>query len=204
MRNSGYNIQLHKEENLKMIYLLLYIEFFKIGLFAVGGGLATLPFLYQLSLKTGWFTTHQLADMVAVSEITPGPLGINMATFSGFNAGGILGGIVATLGIVTPSVIVIIIVAGILNKFIKNKYVADAFTGLRPAVCALITIAVWEIAKVSVFDFELYEQTSSIKDLFLLKNILFMIILFVLMRKIRLHPIVYIGLSAVAGIFINF
>ena len=141
-----------------MIYLLLYIEFFKIGLFAVGGGLATLPFLYQLSFKTGWFGTAQIADMIAVSEITPGPLGINMATFAGFNAGGILGGIIATLGIVTPSVIIIIIVAGILQKFINNKYVQAAFTGLRPAVCALITIAVWEIVKVSVFDFPLYQQ----------------------------------------------
>ena len=187
-----------------MIYLLLYIEFFKIGLFAVGGGLATLPFLYQLSLKTGWFTTHQLADMVAVSEITPGPLGINMATFSGFNEGGILGGIVATLGIVTPSVIVIIIVAGILNKFIKNKYVADAFTGLRPAVCALITIAVWEIVKVSVFDIQLYEQTLNIKDLFLFKNIIYLALLFALIRKVKLHPIAYIGLSALLGIFVRF
>ena len=187
-----------------MIYLLLYIEFFKIGLFAVGGGLATLPFLYQLSFKTGWFTTQQIADMIAVSEITPGPLGINMATFSGFNAGGILGGIVATLGIVTPSVIVIIIVAGILNKFIKNKYVADAFTGLRPAVCALVTIAVWEIVKVSVFDFKLYEQTSNIKDLFLLKNIIYLVLLFILIRKVKLHPIVYIGFSALLGIFIRF
>lgn len=187
-----------------MIYLLLYIEFFKIGLFAVGGGLATLPFLYQLSFKTGWFTTHQLADMIAVSEITPGPLGINMATFSGFNAGGILGGIVATLGIVTPSVIVIIIVAGILNKFIKNKYVADAFTGLRPAVCALVTIAVWEIVKVSVFDIQLYEQTLNIKDLFLFKNIIYLALLFALIRKVKLHPIAYIGLSALLGIFVRF
>ena len=187
-----------------MIYLLLYIEFFKIGLFAVGGGLATLPFLYQLSFQTGWFDTAQIADMIAVSEITPGPLGINMATFAGFNSAGILGGIIATLGIVTPSVIIIIIVAGILQKFINNKYVQAAFTGLRPAVCALITIAVWEIVKVSVFDFPLYEQTSILTDLFLLTNIAYFFILLILMFKIKLHPIIFIALSAVLGIFVRF
>ncbi len=187
-----------------MIYLLLYIEFFKIGLFAVGGGLATLPFLYQLSFKTGWFGTAQIADMIAVSEITPGPLGINMATFAGFNAGGILGGIIATLGIVTPSVIVIIIVAGILQKFINNKYVQAAFTGLRPAVCALITIAVWEIVKVSVFDFPLYQQTSNLTDLFLFGNIAYFFILLFIMFKVKLHPIIFIALSAALGFFVKF
>ncbi len=187
-----------------MIYLLLYIEFFKIGLFAVGGGLATLPFLYQLADKTNWFSAQIIADMIAVSEITPGPLGINMATFAGFNTAGIPGGIIATLGLVTPSLIVIIIVAGILHKFIKNQYVNAAFRGLRPAVCALITIAVWEIIKTAVFDFDLYQKTSNILDIFLLKNIVFFIILFFLIRKFKLHPIAFIALSAVLGLFIKF
>ena len=179
-----------------MIYLMLYIEFFKIGLFAVGGGLATLPFLYQLSFKTGWFGVKRVSP--------PGPLGINMATFAGFNAGGILGGIIATLGIVTPSVIVIIIVAGILQKFTNNKYVQAAFTGLRPAVCALITIAVWEIVKVSVFDFPLYQQTSNLTDLFLFGNIAYFFILLFIMFKVKLHPIIFIALSAALGFFVKF
>ena len=174
-----------------MIYLMLYIEFFKIGLFAVGGGLATLPFLYQLSFKTGWFGNDEAGEKLC-------------QCLAQVNAGGILGGIIATLGIVTPSVIVIIIVAGILQKFTNNKYVQAAFTGLRPAVCALITIAVWEIVKVSVFDFPLYQQTSNLTDLFLFGNIAYFFILLFIMFKVKLHPIIFIALSAALGFFVKF
>lgn len=187
-----------------ILYLTLYWEFFKIGLFAAGGGLATLPFLYQLSFKTGWFTTAQIADMIAVSEITPGPLGVNMATFSGFNTAGAAGGLIATLGLVTPSLIIMIIVAGIMYRFINNKYVQAAFTGLRAAVCALITIAVWEILKLALFNFPLYDKTSNISDLPLEKNIIFFILLVLLLRKTKLHPAVFIFLSAVLGLFVKF
>ena len=93
-----------------MTYLILFLEFFKIGLFAVGGGLATLPFLSELAGKYPWFDESMLGNMIAVSQSTPGPIGINMATYAGFNAGGVLGGLVATIGIVTPSVIIILIV----------------------------------------------------------------------------------------------
>ncbi len=187
-----------------ILHLILYWEFFKIGLFAAGGGLATLPFLYQLSFKTGWFTTAQIADMIAVSEITPGPLGINMATFSGFNTAGISGGLSATLGIITPSLIIMVIIAGIMHKFTGNKYVKAAFTGLRAAVCALITIAVWEILKIALFNFPLYTKTSDISDLPLVKNIIFFILLVLLLRKIKVHPAVFIFFSAVLGLFVKF
>ena len=103
-----------------MIYLQLFWEFFKAGLFSVGGGLATLPFLYDISDRLGWFTHAQIADMLAISESTPGPIGVNMATYAGFTSAGIPGGVVATLGLVTPSVIVILIiaiVAGILSAY---------------------------------------------------------------------------------------
>ena len=101
-----------------MTYLLLFYEFFKTGLFAVGGGLATLPFLYDMAARhPEWFTTSQLADMVAVSESTPGPLGVNMATYVGFITGGIPGALVATIGLVTPSIIIILIVAAFLKRF---------------------------------------------------------------------------------------
>ena len=88
-----------------MIYLQLFWEFFKAGLFAIGGGLATLPFLQDMAVKTGWFTTDQLADMIAVSECTPGPIGVNMATYAGFLTKGVPGGIVATIGLITPSAV---------------------------------------------------------------------------------------------------
>ena len=115
-----------------MLYLRLFFEFFKTGLFAVGGGMATLPFMYDISDRTGWFTHAQLADMIAVSESTPGPIGVNMATYVGFATGGVPGAIVATLGVITPSVIVILIVARILKSFRENVYVDSAFYGLRP------------------------------------------------------------------------
>ena len=116
------------------IYILLFLEFFKTGLFSIGGGLATLPFLYDIADKYPWFDRAVLADMIAVSESTPGPIGINMATYVGYETGGILGGILATVALVLPSVIIIIIIAKFLNKFNENKIVKSAFYGLRPAV----------------------------------------------------------------------
>jgi|GEM_PF-298974 len=135
-----------------MIYLLLFYEFFKVGLFAIGGGLVTVPFLFDLSAKYSWFTTKELADMIAISESTPGPLGVNMATFGGFHAAGIWGGIIATLGLVTPSVIVIIIVAKLLDKYQCNIRVQRILSGIRPAVIALILFAGLQIAKLAIFD----------------------------------------------------
>ena len=118
-----------------MIYLRLFWEFFKVGLFSVGGGLATLPFLYSLGAKTGWFSTADVANMLAVSESTPGPIGVNMATYAGFDCAGVLGGVVATLGLVTPSVIVIVLIAMALQAFRTNKYVDAAFYTLHRAHC---------------------------------------------------------------------
>lgn len=135
-----------------MIYLLLFYEFFKVGLFAIGGGLVTVPFLFDLSAKYSWFTTKELADMIAISESMPGPLGVNMATFGGFHAAGIWGGIIATLGLVTPSVIVIIIVAKLLDKYQCNIRVQRILSGIRPAVIALILFAGLQIAKLAIFD----------------------------------------------------
>ena len=136
-----------------MIYLQLFWEFFKTGLFAIGGGLATLPFLQEMGQRTGWFTTHQLTDMLAVSECTPGAIGINMATYAGFRTAGLPGAICSTIGIITPSIIVIIIVAGILKKFQDNKYVQALFYGLRPASSGLIGAACVGVGAVVLFDF---------------------------------------------------
>ena len=114
-----------------MMLLRLFWEFFKIGLFAVGGGMATIPFLYDLSDRTGWFTYTQLADMIAISESTPGPIGVNMSTYVGYEMAGIAGSIFTTLGFVAPSIIIIVIVSIFLQKFRDNRYVESAFYGLR-------------------------------------------------------------------------
>ena len=129
------------------LYLKLFWEFFKVGLFAVGGGMATLPFLKEIGTATGWYTYTELMNMLAVSESTPGPIGINMATYVGFTVGGVPGAVIATLGEVTPSIIVILIVAVMLKKFRDSRLVANAFyrksaehlptgAGHRAAECA--------------------------------------------------------------------
>lgn len=111
----------------------LFYEFAKVGLFAVGGGLATVPFLQSMGEKTGWFTNTQLSTMIAVSESTPGPMGVNMATYVGYEIAGVVGAVVATLGLIFPSVVVIIIIAGFLQKFRQSRAVDAVFQGLRPA-----------------------------------------------------------------------
>ena len=124
-----------------MILLRLFYEFFKTGLFSVGGGMATIPFLQHMGEATGWFTNQELTTMIAVSESTPGPMGVNMATYVGFHIGstfgmgglgGIVGAVVATLGLITPSIIVILIIAGFLQKFRHSRTVEAVFSGLRP------------------------------------------------------------------------
>ncbi len=123
-----------------MILIRLFLEFFKVGLFAVGGGAATIPFLYNISDKTHWFTHTDLANMIAISQSVPGAMGINMATYVGYATYGVLGAITSTIGIIVPSIIIILIVARVLAKFKENKRVADCFYGLRPASTGLLLI----------------------------------------------------------------
>ena len=147
-----------------MTILRLIVEFFKTGLFAVGGGLATLPFLYEMGEKTGWFTAQDVLNLLAVSESTPGPIGINMATYVGYTVGGVPGALIATLGEVTPSVIVILTIAAFLKNFRDNHYVDRAFYGLRPASTGLIGAAARMRPSKSVMDMELSSLKKKFKD----------------------------------------
>lgn len=175
-----------------MIYLRLFWEFFKTGLFAAGGGMATVPFLFEISARTGWFTASELANMIAISESTPGPIGINMATYVGFETAGILGGVIATLGLATPCVIVILIVAKILAKFRNNPVVETIFRYLRPAVIGLIIYALWQLVPLTFLGAE--------KNILVLPVIAFAVLLFCLMKFKKVHPIVWIGVGAIFGI----
>lgn len=190
------------------LYLRLFWEFFKTGLFAVGGGLATLPFMYDISDKTGWFTHSMLADMVAVSESTPGPIGVNMATYVGFVTGGVPGAVIATVGLVTPSVIVILLIARVLKVFRENQYVDAGFYGLRPCSIGLIAAAGVLVVKLALFNTELYASTGALLDLFNFKALILAAVLLVATRYIKklkgLHPIVFILASAVIGIVFSF
>ena len=187
-----------------MIYLRLFWEFFKVGLFSVGGGLATLPFLYSLGAKTGWFSTADVANMLAVSESTPGPIGVNMATYVGFDCAGVLGGVVATLGLVTPSVIVIVLIAMALQAFRTNKYVDAAFYTLRPASTGLIAAAGWSVFALVLLNLDAYRASYHFADLFQWKNLLLFAVIWVLTNLVKplkkLHPVVFLALAAVVGI----
>ena len=186
-----------------MILLQLFWEFFKTGLFAVGGGMATLPFLYDISARTGWFTAAQLADMIAVSESTPGPIGVNMATYVGFSTAGIPGAVIATLGLITPEVIIILIIARVLAAFRQNRYVDAAFYGLRPCSLGLIAAAGVLVVKVAMLDLERYAASGAILDLFNWKALALAAVLLVFTRLVKqtkkLHPIFFILASAVVG-----
>ena len=179
--------------------IIIFIEFFKAGLFAVGGGLATLPFLKEMVHTHTWFTATELTNMIAISESTPGPMGVNMATFAGFNANGIIGGLVATTGLVTPSVIIIICVSKILDKFRKNKVVNNAFYGLRPASAGLIVGAMFDVFLAAVFHME--NLGKSFLGFFNLPAIIIFIAAFLAIKKFdKIHPITFIAIGAVLGI----
>ena len=190
-----------------MIYLRLFWEFFKVGLFSVGGGLATLPFLYSLGAKTGWFSTADVANMLAVSESTPGPIGVNMATYVGFDCAGVLGGVVATLGLVTPSVIVIVLIAMALQAFRTNKYVDAAFYTLHPASTGLIAAAGWSVFLLVLVNLDAYRATYQLADLIQWKNLLLFAVIWVLTNLVKplkkLHPVVFLALAAVVGIVLR-
>lgn len=187
-----------------MIYLQLFWEFFQIGLFAVGGGMATLPFLQALAERTGWFNEQLIIDMIAVSESTPGPIGINMATYVGYNIAGIPGAILATLGETLPSLIIVILVSKSLAKFRSNPYVDAAFYGLRPAVTGLIAAAGMIMLNACMLHWDLYKKSSALLDLFDLKKILFFVVIYFAIYKFKKHPVLYIALSAIVGIIFNF
>ena len=201
------------------VYLRLYWEFFKTGLFAVGGGMATLPFLQNIGETTGWYTYGDLMNMLAVSESTPGPIGINMATYVGFTVGGIPGAVIATLGEVTPSIIVILIVAAILRSFRDNAYVDRAFYGLRPASTGLIGAACAAVVLEVLTNVETAGGEGSLVKNFRLgegglaallnwQGLLLAALLLALTNWVKptkkLHPIVFIALSAAVGVIFRF
>ena len=190
-------------------FLLRFWEFFKTGLFAIGGGMATLPFLNAMAEKYPWFTVSQLSDMIAISESTPGPIGVNMATYAGYTTGyaefgfvgGIIGALVATVGLVLPSLVIIIIVAGFLNKFKNSPLVTDAFYSLRPAVTALIAVAGLGILAQALLDTNAYALSYNVWELFKLIPIVMFVLIFIGQRVFKkVHPIAFIAAAAVLGI----
>lgn len=213
-----------------MTLLRLFFEFLKIGMFSVGGGMATLPFLYDMADRTGWCSYSQIADMLAVSESTPGPIGINMATYVGYSIAGIPGALSATLGIIVPGILLVIIVTSVLHKFSGNRYVEGAFYGIRPASTGLIAAAGILVARITFFDAQSGDASllselfatlhsasaaasgsgalNSLAAMLNLKSILLAALLLWLTRSLKLtkdlHPVVFIAFSAAVGILFAF
>jgi len=182
-----------------MEFLILYIEFFKAGLFAVGGGLATLPFLKAMIGTHTWFTAEELTNMIAISESTPGPMGVNMATFAGFHAGGVIGSLIATLGLISPSIIIIIIVSKILDKFRSSKTVQNAFYALRPASAGLIIGAMFDVFLMALFNLD-YWKVDMVKFFNVPAILIFIGACVCIWKWDKVHPICFIIAGAVLGV----
>lgn len=180
-----------------MVFLHLFIEFFKIGLFAIGGGPATIPFLMDIPKRFDWYKVSDVTNMLAVSESTPGPIGVNMSTYAGFNAAGVLGGIAATLSLVLPSLIIIMIVAKMLDRFNQNKHVKNSFAMIRPAVTGLIATAVYGIFNTALFTNENGEFQFPVV-LFLACIAVFFLMNLKQLKKV--HPFFWICGGAICGI----
>lgn len=187
-----------------MIYLTLFYEFFKTGLFAIGGGLATIPFLEDFASRTDLVSHADIANMIAISEATPGPIGVNSATYFGYLAGGPLGSVVATLALILPSILIILIVSRVLDRFRRNLWVDAALKGLRPASTGLIAAAGCSVLRLSLLDTELYAATGRLLDLFSWPAIVLAAVIWLLMKKFGGHPILYLAGSAVVGIVFKF
>ena len=180
-----------------MILFRLFYEFFLIGSFSVGGGLATLPFLYNLADKYPWFDKAELMDMIAISESTPGPIGINMATYAGFKADGILGGVVASLAVLITGVVFMMIVAKVLHQFSDHPIVQKIFYGIRPTVTALIAYAAYEMIRVTLVQFEpSFKINPFAIGLFALT--------YLVLSKTKITPIFLIFGGAMVGIILAF
>ncbi len=186
-----------------MIYIQLFYEFFKIGLFAIGGGMATIPFLQKLGVATGWFEQSLINDMLAISESTPGPIGINMATYVGYNVAGITGGIVASIATITPSIIITTAFAAYLTKNRQSKLMGKIFYGVRPVVTGLIAAAAYEVFRSTIFHGNFPPMDLAVFDITMILKLLLLVGMFVAIRVFKKHPLVYIGVSAVVGVVLG-
>jgi len=189
-----------------MIYLKLFYEFAKIGLFSVGGGMAAVPFLQQLGESSGWFDSRLVSEMIAISESTPGPIGINMATYVGYEVAGIIGAIIASLAISLPSMLIAYIVFKSLQKFAGSKLVGYVFYGLRPGSIALVCTAAFTIV-IEVFLGTTLSKIDFSTLVIDYKKLIYFAIVFaaiMLTKKYKwAHPVIFIVISAVVGIVLK-
>ena len=180
-----------------MIYLDLFWTFFKIGLFTFGGGYAMLPLIQAEVAAHGWLSTESLLNFVAVSESTPGPFAVNIATYIGSQMGGVAGGACATLGVALPSFIIILIVARCYDRFRTSRIVAGIMTGLKPAVIGLIGSAILTMGSAVLFPGGFSTAVFSALSFWITVGI-FLLMAVLAFKKV--HPILLICLSAALGV----
>ncbi len=171
-----------------MIYFQLISEFLKIGLFSFGGGYATIPFLYHISQEYNWYSLEELSQMTAVASITPGPIGINMATYAGLKTCGIFGAMLSTISEMLPSFILVIFVSKILKKYSENFYVKTILETLKPISCALLVSVTIGLVRPEIHNF---------------KSMVLLVILLIFSWKSKKDPLFYILISGVAGVLIS-
>jgi len=182
-----------------MIHAILCWEFFNIGLFAVGGGLAALPLLYDLADRYSWFSYAELTDMIAIAESTPGPLGINMATYVGYKVAGVSGSLAASLSLILPSIIITTLICTLLRRYREKEQVQWAFYGLRPAVAGLICAIA-----ISLLQIALFGGHFAVGAALNIKSLLLLALLLPAVFKLKKHPVVYIAAAAVVGMVFKF
>jgi len=192
-----------------MIILQLIYEFFFIGLFAVGGGLATIPFLQSLGGRRGWYSSAQLANMIATAEVVPGPIGTNMAAYVGFTAAGIPGGLLSPLALMIPTFVIDLIAARLMERFRESKQLELVMCVLRPASAGLICAAAFALLKLSLASGNAWLWNSPLSWLqwFDWRYVLLYAALlpFVFWKKTKkIHPAVYIAAGAAAGVLFKF
>jgi chromate transporter len=182
-----------------MIFLILFYEFFKIGLFSIGGGLATLPFLYKLAETYPWLPAETIPDIVAAAQFSPGAIGVNLSLYTGFRCVGVAGGLTAALGLITPSVIVIIIAARMFAGFKENRAVKAVFSGLRPAAAGLLAAVTWTLIRASLFN----PGAPAWDSLFRWRESALFAALFITIRLFKKHPALYLAAAGLAGIILS-
>ena len=186
-----------------MSLLFIYLEFFKIGIFAVGGGLATLPFLFQMAgdrftfiQQSGWLNREMVGNFLAIAQCSPGAIGVNIAAQTGFQYGGVAGGFLAAFGLISPAIVVVAIVSRVLQSFRESKITIAVFAGLRPAAMGILCAAglgAWKLA--------LYNSGGEVwYELIRWRECIILAAIFVLIFKFKAHPVIYVALGAIAGI----
>ena len=182
---------------------LLYGEFFKIGLFSIGGGLATLPFLYNLSFRYDFLKPEDIGNFLAIAQSAPGAIGVNTCTQAGFFAAGIRGAVIAPLGLISPAIFIIMIVSRILAVFKENNAVKSVFSGLRPAATGLILAAGFGVIALSLYSMDIFHQTGIWYKGIKIKEVILFLVLSVLVWKFNKHSILFIAAAGAAGIILG-